>query len=186
MGQGEILAIALEGLDLGTLEDFAYATYASGKTWDEAAGTTNISLQDGARGGLISFLSEHLNGSVKGTVVMQNALWQRSTPHWDDPARLAYSLPTHHAFCKDEVYHVLTQQDTDWELMEETIREAETHWLAGVCADDMTIPNDNELSEEFLDELVRKTRHIFVSAFDGEGYLVWTPGGDSVLGGWMK
>jgi hypothetical protein len=78
------------------------------------------------------------------------------------------------AFFGNEVHHVLTPEDTDPELIEDTIREPCRQWFSGVCAAGLTIPNNNEFSTDFLDQLVAGTEHIFVPAFDGEGFLVWS------------
>lgn len=175
IGTGEVFAIEMEDLDVETLPTFSCATYRSGKTLNEVVGSQFIAMGDRPIDGLLSFFTQFLQQNERGVVVMQNALWKRTDAYWNDPIRLQYCLPTCHAFFLDEVYHVLTPQETALELMEDTIREAWQHWLVGVCAECVMIPDDNLFSEEFLDELVDKTKHIFVSAFDQTGFLVWTP-----------
>jgi hypothetical protein len=176
LGTGESFAIALEDLDFDSLPDFQYAAYQSGKRWNEAAGTTTIPIGDRTNDGLISFLTEYLRRSDRGVVFIQDGQSKRSDPWWDNPERLRYCLPTRRAFYGEEVFNVLTPCDTDPDLIEETIRDGSHYfWFVGICAQAVTMPEDNLLSDEFLDELVAKTEHIVVMAFDSEGYLVWTP-----------
>lgn len=175
LGQGTAFAIGMEGLDLDVLSTFSYATYQSGKTWTKAADGQTLQIGDGPVDGLISFLGEFLQGAVNGAVVIQNAVWTRLTPFWESPERLAYCVPTRHVFFENEVYHVITEQDTRHDLMEDTIREAWHKWFVGICSTPVTIPANDSLSEELIDELADGTKHIIVPAFDDEGFLVWCP-----------
>ena len=176
---GTMLAIALEGLDIDSLVDFNYATYCGGKQWYDAAGTTTIPMGDRPIDGLISFLTEFLRLSERGAVVIVNWTAKRTDPRMSPESRAQsppiYLCTSRLAFFGDEVHHVLTPEDTDPELVEDTISEPWHKWFCGICAAGSTIPNDNEFSTDFLDQLVTGTEHIFVPAFDNEGFLVWSP-----------
>lgn len=52
---------------------------------------------------------------------------------------------------------------------------ASHHWQTGVCSSCAKVPKDDILDELFLDEIVEDTEHIFIPAFDGSGYLIWSP-----------
>jgi hypothetical protein len=182
VGTGNVLALEMENADLESLETFSYVTYGSGKSWYEATGIRQIPVGDRPIDGLISFFTEFLQQNESGAIVMQNVLWDRSRVPWDNPIHAAYCLPTRHAFFNEEVYHVITEDDIRPDLMEDTVREAWQHWLVGVCAEHVTVPDDNILSEEFFNELVVKAKHIIVSAFDQSGFLIWSPGGRPTAG----
>jgi hypothetical protein len=179
LGSGELFAIAQEGLDVDSLQDFRDATYGSGMRWYEAAGTSTLAVGDRAIDGLTLFLKEFLLLADRGAVVIANWIAKRTDPHMSPESR-SQSPPTYLCtsrltFFGDEVHHVLTPEDTDLELIEDTISEPWHHWFVGVCAAGFTIPDNNEFSADSLDELVARTEHIFVPAFDDEGFLVWSP-----------
>jgi hypothetical protein len=79
-------------------------------------------------------------------------------------------------FYGDEVYHLLSSIDAgNLEFIATTVWEADNQWLTGVCSLAEQVPQHEIRSEEFFDEIISNLAHIFVSAFDGEGYLVWSP-----------
>jgi hypothetical protein len=181
---GSILAIVMASLKLDKVTDYSHrAYYDLGRGMygriDEVEGGEKIG--DRPIDGLVSFLRDFLRLSDQGAVVIENWIAKRTDPHMSLEARArpevqaACLCTSRVAFFGDEVYHVLTPVDTDPELIEDTIREPWHQWFTGVCAADVTIPDSDVWSEGFLDELVNTTEHIFVPAFDDEGFLVWSP-----------
>src|SRR4051812_43797238 len=61
---GAMFAIAKEQLDLDKITDYQWAgTYAGGKQWYEAAGSTKSVMGERSIDGLVAFLSEFLQNS---------------------------------------------------------------------------------------------------------------------------
>jgi hypothetical protein len=174
VGTGELFAIALEELDISTLPNFNYATYCLGKTWYDAAKTATIPIGDRPIDGLILFFEDFLRQSDLGVVVAPNWMERRNSPRMSSESRETCLDASHVAYYGDEVYHVLTPKDTNRELIEDTIREPWHQWFVAICAI-ANLPENGEFSNSFLDELIASTNHIVVPAFDGEGFLVWSP-----------
>jgi hypothetical protein len=74
----------------------------------------------------------------------------------------------------NEVYHIVTPAITDPDLVEAAV-VASHHWQTGVCSACAAVPDGDIPDEAFLDGIVDNTRHIFIPAFDGSGYLIWDP-----------
>jgi hypothetical protein len=168
---GPFFAIAIESLELDQVEDYRSAgSYGRGKQLHEVRGTTMRAIGDRSIDGLIRFLNGYLQGNPDGIVLCEN--WMLSRHHlstWTtrESRVLVYG---------EEVYHVVTNRDVgNLDLIEAAVREPERQWLTGVCSRCKEIPEGEIHSESFFDEIVANLSHIFVSAFDGEGYLVWSP-----------
>jgi hypothetical protein len=48
-------------------------------------------------------------------------------------------------------------------------------WQTNVCSACISVPEGDIPDEAFLDEIVQNTEHIFMPAFDGSGYIIWSP-----------
>jgi len=109
-----------------------------------------------------------LNSTKNAIVICENwAAECRHTANWVwPPPRIA-------CLGDNEVYHVVTPEITDPEMIESAI-VARNHWQTGICSSCKNFPETNNVDENLLDELVTYINHIFVPAFDGSGYLIWT------------
>jgi len=170
---GPIVAIAFDSLDLDKLADYSYATYDGGKQWSEAARGINIPMSDCPIGGLVHFVQEFLRTSKDAVVLCEN--WADTRTDYLTNWRPRES---HVLFFGEEVYHILTSANDTWEAIETAIRESTGQWATSVCSFVKDIPRGVISSESFFDAVVANTAHIFTPAFDGEGYLIWSPGQD--------
>ena len=108
-----------------------------------------------------------------------------STPNsifvWEDPAAVWSNLSpelvweSKFVWFREEVYHIVIGSDATLPLIEATIREAEHFWSIGVCSSCSEPPKGAINDEQFFDELVANIKHVFMPAFDGNGYLIWSP-----------
>jgi hypothetical protein len=117
---------------------------------------------------LVRFIAEYLTSTADAVVVCENWLAQRATiaDIGSPPPRIA-------CFGDGEVYHLLTPDITDLDAIEDTI-VARGRYQTGICSTSRSVPEGDIPDEGFLDEVVRNARHIFVPAFDGSGYLIWS------------
>jgi hypothetical protein len=118
---------------------------------------------------LVKFVSDYLQGNEKAVVVSEN--WGAKREH---VARWVLSRPRVVYFGNDEVYHIVTPDVTDPDLIEASIIEAH-HWQTNVCSSCRHLPEGDSVDESFLDEITHNAKHIFVPAFDLTGYLIWSP-----------
>ena len=124
---------------------------------------------DHPRWGLISFVDKYLLESNESVVLCENVFTMRE--HIEK-----FPGESRHLLFKQEVYHILTREDAgNSESIECALREAEHHWMTGVCSSCTEIPRGDISSETFFDTIVANTTHIFTPALDGDGYLVWCP-----------
>jgi hypothetical protein len=177
---GPAFAIAMELLDLDHLADYAYATYDQGKRWYEVAGANVVPYGDAPNDGLVQFLVNYLRLHDDAVVIFDN-WWTnrhelrdgRYKPHL---ATAADPFVPRFIFHDQDVYQLLKHSDMDTDFIDETIREAQSlHWMNAVCCRTNVIVGTEIPSDCALDEIVAATDHIVVSAFDNEGYLVWSP-----------
>jgi hypothetical protein len=118
---------------------------------------------------LVSIVGEYLGTTQDAVVLCENWAAGRS-----DIAKWTWPPPRVACYGDNEVYHILTHKITDPELIEAAIIPRH-HWQTGVCSSCVHVPNGDIPDERFLDEIVRNTRHLFLPAFDGSGYLFWSP-----------
>lgn len=163
---GAIIAIAFESLDVDTEHFVANPTYGGGKrTIDES-----VAWADAPIWGLVKFVDRWLQQSADAAVISENFFATRQSV-------TLHPRESRTAFYGDQVYHILSNADAGQEpLIECALRESEHHLGAGVCTLCKTLPQTEIKSEDFFDEIVGHTAHIFTPAFDNAGYLVWSPG----------
>lgn len=121
------------------------------------------------RGQLMNFVQRYLQQNVNHVVICENFGWTRKHTQlqpWS-PSRMIF-------LGEDEVFHVLTSGVSDPEQIEATI-VARHHWQTGVCSACAQMPEEEILDISFFEEIVNNTSHLFVPAFDGSGYLIWSP-----------
>jgi hypothetical protein len=169
--EGPIFAIGLDGVDIKDLHCFDCGPKYFGKFWD---GLT-LKIGDRPNDGLLSFLFDFLRQPHQGLIVMEDWVSKRNDECMTPEHRAAYDFKSRLAFFNDEVFHVIAAGDTDLDVAEDAVRSAERRYLNGACVRGVGLPETTSWTAEFLDTLVTATTHIFVGAFDMEGYLVWSP-----------
>ncbi len=155
---GTIMAISPPWLDLDQLE--AYGRGSQGPTGDVYE--VGYYPQDL----LVTFVHGYLQANKNRVVVCENWCWQRkhiALQPWPPPRLACYG--------EDEVFHLLTPDVTDPEQIEAGVINRH-HWQTGICTSCVQVPEGDIPNETFLDEIVQNTLHIFIPAFDGDGYLI--------------
>lgn len=160
---GPMYAIVGHWFDLATLTTYDYTVLAP-------SGTSPIADGERARDRLVAFIREYLLTTQGAAVISEN--WGAEQHHIE---KWAWRPPRVACFGDNEVYHILTPDITDPEMIEAAI-VARHHWQTGVCFTCSIVPAGDIPDESFLDEIVDHTRHLFIPAFDGSGYLIWSPG----------
>lgn len=132
-----------------------------------AIATHEITLQ-----WLVQKIKEFLSSGDDRIVVFEHGAARKNDP-WIERAK-----PIYFSYYKDEVYLSLFARNSSNEgLIEDTIRHAEVAWrLLGIMTSlpAKYLPLPHELTDEVFKLLVQNAEHIFVSAFDGEGYIIYT------------
>ena len=171
--RGPMLLIAFESLDLQADCLYKYGSYAGGKSLDDAVGSQKTSMIDSAIGGLVPFIQEHLHASKDAAVVCENPFTTRKDLVERSPELLPWESRVQ--FYGEEVYHIVTSENTDFDSIESAVRESSHHWATGVCSFCKDVPRGDIDSETFFDTIAANTSHIFTPALDGEGFMVWSP-----------
>lgn len=165
--KGPVFALKLGLLDLSQLSSYMY-------TWSPEGDTTTIEdypVEEWPETILENFVFDHLKTSGNAVVVCENANATRKMyDNWQWGA-----LPPYWCYGENEVYHILTPPDIGTNTFKKSTRKAFVNWGVGVCATCDRIPENSITDASFFDEIVRRTRHIFLPAFDGDGFLIWTP-----------
>jgi hypothetical protein len=168
---GSAIAITFEQLDLERVEAFRWAgAYAGSKWLHDALGPDKIPRSEFPITGMVQFVDEYLRGDEHSVVVCENWSGRRS-----EMAKWPYVNQSRMLYFGEQVYHLLKHGDTSLELIDDTISESKSHCGIGVCSSCEVVPDGEVHSEAFFDEIVGNTKHIFVPAFDGEGFLIWSP-----------
>jgi hypothetical protein len=177
--RGSMIAFAWEDLDVDEIEDYDPSpTYRGGLDIHQVWNGDPIPIGDRSIDGLIAWLFDFLGTSEDRLIVVEDWLSKRTNPWLTSPERSKY-FQTRLAFHNDEVFHVLASGDADRDMAEDTIRSGWHYWLNAICVAGVALPAVTQWSDEFLDVLVANTCHIFVSAFDEEGFLLWSPTGST-------
>lgn len=165
--EGPLTAIFPSGLELGLLasydacwpipddEDFHYDGATSERTHVRMA----------------RFVAEYLGATEDAVVVCED--WMASR------ARIANMIHPELIACfgDDEVYYLLAPKITDLDAIEDAVKPG-ARYQTGVCSTCASVPDGDIPDEGFLDEVTRNARHVFVPAFDGSGYLIWSLKGE--------
>jgi hypothetical protein len=168
--RGTAVAIAFVPLDVerSRTSDYLYATYDGGKTISEILDFHPVSIGDRSTDGLIEFLRQYVGTSSDHLVVTEN--WFRCRND-----AVVRRFESRIAFCQNDIYHFLLPGDVDADLIESSFREPWHNWFCGVCASNIVPPHPDRWPVAFINEIAQKTEHVFVPAFDGEGFLIWSP-----------
>src|SRR5207302_1919864 len=116
---------------------------------------------------LVAFIAEYLQTAKNAAVVCEN--WGTNRKifvnwPWGEP-------PPVSCFGENEIYHIVTPDVSDPEEIENAIVPRH-QWQTGVCSRCKQVPKGDIPDVAFLDEIVENTKHVFVPAFDGSGYLI--------------
>ncbi|HTU26761.1 MAG TPA: hypothetical protein VMF30_15240 [Pirellulales bacterium] len=120
---------------------------------------------------LVEFVLAYLQTAADAVVVCENSGAARETLKiwtWSQPPR-ASSLGD------DEIYYILQSSHADPEMIDAALSDSLGHWTAAACSSSGEIPNGDMPDDSFLDLIVENTEHILLSAFDDDGYLIWSP-----------
>lgn len=176
LADGPIFAIAMEGIDVQQISGYRFSQRYSGSFLSENySWVRDIPVGDRPIDGLISFLFDYLAQSPESLAIIEDLVAKSTDRNQSREMRAAYGIKSKRAFFNDEVLYIIASGDKDRDIAEDTIRSADYWWLNGVCVSKTPLPESDCWSERFLDDLITRTDYIFVSAFDGEGYLVWAP-----------
>jgi hypothetical protein len=117
---------------------------------------------------LVRFIADYLESSSEAVVVSED--WMKTRA---DIPKLG--VPPPHISClgDGEVYYLLTPEIKDPELIEDSVAPC-ARFQTGVCSTSVNIPMGDMQDNAFLEEVAVNARHIFVPAFDGSGYLIWS------------
>ena len=155
-----MFAIFGEWLDLEELIDYDRG---------ELGPTGEYSIGERPTERLVAFVRDYLRTTRNGIVLSEN--WGADRV---DIAKMLWPPPRVACYRDNEVYHILTPEITDLDSIEAAVSGSH-HWQTNVCSSCARVPEGDIPSEAFLDEIVENTKHIFIPAFDGDGYLVWSP-----------
>jgi len=164
---GPVYALKLSILDLSQLSSYMH-------TWSPEGDTTTIEdypVDEWPETILDHFVFDYLKTNEDAVVVCENA---NATREMYDNWQWG-TLPPYWCYGENEVYHILTPADIGTKIFYRSRRQAFVNWGVGVCSKCDRIPESSITDESFFDEIVRNTCHIFLPAFDGDGFLIWTP-----------
>ncbi len=77
-------------------------------------------------------------------------------------------------YLNEDVYHTLEHGEADLDTIERAVIPRH-YWQTNLCTRCIRLPDGDTLSSQFIDGIVRDARHVIVPAFDGCGYLIWSP-----------
>jgi hypothetical protein len=170
---GSMLLIAFESLDLLDTMDYRFGgSYAGGKALYDVPGVYPVTLAGlvaSPSGGLIQFIEGFLRISNDAIVVVEHPTARTSDlVRWETRESRVCTYG-------EEVYHLLTSENADFESIECATRESLHLWATGVCSSSKNVPGLQVISEDFFDGIVENASHLFTPALDGEAYLIWSP-----------
>lgn len=157
---GETVAFLTEDSDVETIRNFTADQYNRG--YVVHSGYTDECLA--------SYIWNYLKKDENRLCLMQNREASPNNP-WLEHRK------SHVVFLNEEVYHVASKMSGSAEAVLNAIREAEGAWIFfGILTQAqntdqwMTTPT---ITVNDFEDVVKHITHVFVMAFDGEGYVVW-------------
>jgi hypothetical protein len=120
---------------------------------------------------LVAKIKDHLGKAADHVCVFEDQFKQPKDP-------VVQKLLTRYATFNDEVYHLLFQDDAEDQRILDTIRGAKGGPIfIGVLTTwplEPRVGGAGVLSRAQLQTLAASAQKLFVGAYDGEGYLIWT------------
>jgi hypothetical protein len=161
---GSLAAIFNSGIDLGLLSSYDCCWPILEDEGFHYAGATS----ERAPERMARFVAGYLTSARGAVAVCEDWLLnRRDIPKiGSPPSRIA-------CLGDEEVYFLLTPEIMDLEAIEDAVR-SRGRYQTGACSTCECVPEGDLLEEGFLDEVARNARHVFVPAFDGSGYLIWS------------
>jgi hypothetical protein len=161
---GSLAAIFNSGIDLGLLSSYDCCwPLPEDESFHYAGATPERTHERMAR-----FVAGYLASARGAVAVCENWLAGRA-----DIPKIGCPPPRIACLGDEEVYYLLTPEIADSEAIENAVRPR-GRYQTGVCSTSEGVPEGDVLEEGFLDEVARNARQIFVPAFDGSGYLIWS------------
>jgi hypothetical protein len=123
---------------------------------------------------LVARIQAHLTAYDSAFCIFQNGVLRPN-----DPA-LRRLPPTHTLICEDTVCHYLNSSDKDLpDLIGKTIKVARSGgppYLVGCAGKSAPVSSfqGEAIKSETLEEFAQRVDVIFLGAYDGEGFLIWT------------
>lgn len=161
---GSIVAIAGDWFDFDRIS--SYDSCPAGPVGEEYASGERPTER------LVALVSEFLAENEDAIVLCENWGAERGDlERWPwPPSRIS-------CLGDKDVYHILTPGMNNPEIIEAAVVPRH-HWQTGVCSMCACVPVGDIPNEEFLDDIVRMSKKIFVPAFDNTGYLIWNISAD--------
>ena len=161
LSSGSTFACVREGADRARLTDFEHGGIVP-------PGQKPASSADGA---LVSLVMSDLL-AARRICVMEDGLAKPSDP-W------LRKIGTGQYFLGDDVFHFMVSGRTDEGRILQALRAAKSPpvFVGAICAigPQVDLPPAGPVTRDLLDALVSAVVKIFVGAYDGEGYVVWSP-----------
>jgi hypothetical protein len=166
--EGPLTAIFPSGIDLGILTSYnSFWPMPDDEDFQYDGATSERTTMRMAR-----FVADYLGSTADAVVICEDWMASRaSIPN------MKLNRPRIACFGDDEVYYLLTPGITDLDAIEDTVVPM-ARYQTGVCSTCASVPDGDIPDEGFLDEVTRNARHVFVPAFDGSGYLIWSLKGE--------
>jgi hypothetical protein len=162
---GAMIALIPEWVDLGQLITYSQGSVAPpGSPLYYAAGESPLDP-------LVDFAIEYLQSAAHSLIVCENSGRARKALKiwtWSRAPR-ASSLGD------DEVYYILEPSDLDRSLIDAALGDSLAFGGVGVCSSNEQIPDGDMSDDSFLDVIAENAKHVLISAFDDDGYLIWSP-----------
>lgn len=160
----QLIAIFGGGIDLKLLESYDSCWPIPDDDRFQYDGATNERTTER----LVRFIAGYLESSPEAVVVSED--WA-ATPV--DVPEMHVVPPRISCLGDSEVYYLLTPEIKDPDAIDDSVRNG-ARYQTGICSTSVNIPTADMQDDAFLEEVAVNARHIFVPAFDGSGYLIWS------------
>jgi hypothetical protein len=159
---GDFVALSAQKLESSEIDNLSL-TNAIPRLFESE--TLSVNKHPNIHKELASIIHEYLSNGAHACL-LQNSLALKDDP-WLGNAKSRI------IFYRQEVYHLILPSSSPTEILD-AIRESSNgvQFVGAIFWGGVGISNDL-ISSTDLEEIVRTTRSIIVSAFDGEGYLIW-------------
>jgi hypothetical protein len=161
---GSLAAIFNSGIDLGLLWSYDCCSPLPEDQNFHFADATPVRTPER----MARFVADYLASALGAVAVCEHWFAGRA-----DIPKIGSPPPRIACLGDEEVYFLLTPEILDLEAIEDAVR-TRGRYQTGVCSICEGVPEGDLLEEGFLDEVAGNARHIFVPAFDGSGYLIWS------------
>jgi hypothetical protein len=121
---------------------------------------------------LVKTIKDFLSMDESRLCIMEDALAKPNDP-------CVSRLKSRLLFFRDDVYSIVYHSDIESSFIRNTIKEAKSiptfiGAFTSLPSRDNTFSDRQKISEDTLRVLAERTERIFIGAYDGEGYLIWS------------